>query len=188
MGHIDQQRSNVRSNQQQPASSPNEIEQTPDELLALRQDAAPPILDAPEQRPHYIYVDCQESTGQIYSEPAGRFLQPSTSGNTTVIVVYYYDSNYVHAEPMQSKTGPHILAAYKRAHKMLTATGLKPKLQNLDNEASKALQEFVQENAIDYQLAPPPPNSSTQRRRTRNMHVQKPLHCGDNQHRPQFST
>jgi hypothetical protein len=56
---------------------------------------------------------------------------------------------------MQSKTGPQIMAAYKQVHKMLTARGLKPKLQKLDNEASKALQEFMQENAIDYQLAPP---------------------------------
>jgi hypothetical protein len=49
------------------------------------------------------------------------------------------------------------MAAYKRVHKILTARGLKPKLQRLDNEASKTLQEFMQENVIDYQLAPPPP-------------------------------
>jgi hypothetical protein len=56
---------------------------------------------------------------------------------------------------MQSKTGSQIMAAYKRVHNMLTARGLKPKLQKLDNEASKVLQEFMQENAIDYQLTPP---------------------------------
>jgi hypothetical protein len=176
MGHLDQQQSNVRSTQQRPASSPNEIKQTPDERFAFQQDAAPPILEPPEQRSHYIYVDCQESTGHIYSDPTGRFLQPSMSGNTTVIVVYDYDSNYVHAEPIQSKTGPQNMAAYKRVHKMLTDRGLKPKLQKLDNEASKALQEFKQENAIDYQLALQ--NPSTQHRQTCNTHVKKPLHCG----------
>jgi hypothetical protein len=56
---------------------------------------------------------------------------------------------------MQSKTGPQIMAAYKRVHKMLTDRGLKPKLQKLENEASKALQEFMQDNAIDYKLDPP---------------------------------
>jgi hypothetical protein len=80
------------------------------------------------------------------------------------------------------------MAAYKQVHNMLTARGLKPKLQNLDNEASKALQARMQENEIDYQLAPPPPNPSTQRRRTCNMHVQEPLHCGAKKHGPQFST
>jgi hypothetical protein len=45
----------------------------------------------------------------------------------------------------------------------------------------------MQENEIDYQLAPPP-NPSTQRRRTCNMHVQEPLHCGAKHHGPQFST
>jgi hypothetical protein len=63
MGHLDQQLSNVRSTQRPAVYTPNKIKQTPHELLALQQEAVPPILDPPEQRLHYIYIDCQESTG-----------------------------------------------------------------------------------------------------------------------------
>jgi hypothetical protein len=72
-----------------------------------------------------------------------------------MLVLYDYDSNYIHVEPMKSKSGAEILAAYQRAHALLTSRGLRPLLQRLDNEASTALQQFMADNAIDFQLAPP---------------------------------
>jgi hypothetical protein len=60
-------------------------------------------------------------------------------------MVYDYDSNYMHAEPMKSRAGPEILDAYQRAIAMLTKRGLKPQLQSLDNEASTALQQYMTE-------------------------------------------
>ncbi len=56
---------------------------------------------------------------------------------------------------MKSKSGPEHLAAYKRVHSLLLSRGLQPQLQKLDNEASSALQQFLQSQGIDYQLAPP---------------------------------
>lgn len=56
---------------------------------------------------------------------------------------------------MSSKSGPDILAAYKRAHALLTSRGLRPRLQRLDNEASAALQQFMHSEEVDFQLAPP---------------------------------
>ena len=38
---------------------------------------------------------------------------------------------------------------------MLTRRGLKPKLHWLDNEASKALKSFIDEEQTKYQLTPP---------------------------------
>jgi hypothetical protein len=37
----------------------------------------------------------------------------------------------------------------------LTAAGLKPLLQWLDNEASKSLKQFIRDNNMEYQLVPP---------------------------------
>ena len=56
---------------------------------------------------------------------------------------------------MKNHSGPEILAAYQRAHKMLTERGLRPLRQKLDNEASDALQQFMSEEKVDYQLVPP---------------------------------
>ena len=72
-----------------------------------------------------------------------------------MLVVYDYDSNFIHVEPMPNKSGPAILAAYERAHKLLCSRGLKPVLQRLDNEASEALQSYMTDEGVDFQLASP---------------------------------
>jgi hypothetical protein len=56
-----------------------------------------------------------------------------------MLVVYDYNSNFIHVEAMKNRTGPEILSAYKHAHAMLSSKGLRPQLQCLDNEASTAL-------------------------------------------------
>jgi hypothetical protein len=48
----------------------------------------------------HVYTDCHCTTGMVYTDPAGKFLVPSVSGNQYVLVVYEYNSNYNYAEPM----------------------------------------------------------------------------------------
>jgi hypothetical protein len=60
------------------------------------------------------------------------------SGNQYLLIVYEYDSNYIHAEPMIDRTGPSIIAAYQRSIAFLQSRGFKPLLQRLDNEATDA--------------------------------------------------
>jgi hypothetical protein len=55
---------------------------------------------------------------------------------------------------MKSRTGSEHLAAFKRVQDLLKRRGLKPKLQKLDNEASKELLQFIQDEDIDYQVVP----------------------------------
>ena len=115
----------------------------------------PPETTPPALRTHAIYADCHLVSGQIYSDLPGRFLAPSSAGNAYMLIVYDYDSNMILAEPMKSRSGAEYLAAYQKIHTLLTSRGLKPQMQKLDNEASTALQQFMHEEAIDYQLAPP---------------------------------
>jgi hypothetical protein len=56
---------------------------------------------------------------------------------------------------MKSRSASEWLKAYKHIHQELTSRGLKPKLQNLDNEASAAVNSFFTENDVEYQLVPP---------------------------------
>jgi hypothetical protein len=79
----------------------------------------------------------------------------SYNGNAYMLVLYDYDSNFIHVEPMQSRTKEAHLAAYKRAIQLFKSRGLMPKLQKLDNEASKLLQNCTQDEDINYQLVPP---------------------------------
>jgi hypothetical protein len=71
-----------------------------------------------------------------------------------MLVIYDYDSNFIHVEAMKSKSGPEILVAYTRAHTLLTSRGLKPQLQRLDNEASSALKSYMTSQDIDFLLVP----------------------------------
>jgi hypothetical protein len=71
----------------------------------------------------------------IFTDPTGRFLTPSTSGNQYILVMYEYDGNFIHAEPVLDCKGPSIIAAYKQAVTLFESRGFKPLLQRLDNEA-----------------------------------------------------
>jgi hypothetical protein len=116
-------------------------------------DTSPP--EPPTIRSGAIYTDCQCTTGMIYTDPTGKFLTPSVSGNQYVLIVYEYDGNYIYGAPMPDRTGPSIIAAYKIAIRLFESRGFKPLLQRLDNKASRALQTFMDEENINFQLSRP---------------------------------
>ena len=73
----------------------------------------------------------------IYKDQTGVFNQISSKGYKYIIVLYYYDSNAIIAEPLKSRMQIEILQVYKKLHGYLTKLGLCPKLKWLDNEASR---------------------------------------------------
>jgi hypothetical protein len=168
-GHLDQARMNTRMTQARSPAIPiaDEHNQQPTSEAPADTDTAPP--EPPSIRTHHIYAHCHAATGMIYTDPTGRFLTPSVSGNQYMLVVYEYDGIYNHSEPMIDRTGPSIIAAYTKAVKLFESRGFKPLLQRLDNESSTALQAVLDDCG-------PTPLSSSQRRRTCNPHVQKSLH------------
>jgi hypothetical protein len=155
-GHLDQVQTNLRTTQ---ACSPILSTTTPNENNTQQQttgdkatlDTAPPKPSSSRMR--HLYADCNATTGMIYTNPTGRFLTPSISGHQYMRVVYKYDGNYIHSEPMVDCTGPSIIAAYKKAIQYFESR-LKPLLQHLDNEGSLALQSFMDEAGIAFQLTP----------------------------------
>ena len=78
-----------------------------------------------------------------------------SSGNKEMLILYDYDSNFIHAEAMKDRSGPEIMMAYKRGHELLSSRGLRPQLQKLDNEASSVLQQHLASVDVNFQLAPP---------------------------------
>jgi hypothetical protein len=90
----------------------------------------------------------------IVADPTGRFITPSSSGNNYLLIVYDYDSNYIHAEPRKNRSAQSSLQAYKTVLKVLQSRGQRPKLHRLDNEASQLLQTEMAEQQIDFQLTP----------------------------------
>jgi hypothetical protein len=91
----------------------------------------------------------------IYTNPTGKILTPSVSGHQYMLVVYEYNGNCIHSEPMINHTGPSIIAAYKKMVQYFESRGFKPLLQLMENEAALALQSFMDQAGIGFQLAPP---------------------------------
>jgi hypothetical protein len=163
---MDQERSNQRSTKpknsadewttiKKPEPKTTTTAAQTSEDLAFFEDSHPTVTSPPAVRTHAIYVSSQPVTGKLYSDATGRFQIPSSKGNHYLLIVYDFDSNYIFAEPMKSRTGAEHLAAYKRVHTLLSSRGLKPQLQKLDNEASTELLQFMQGKGFDYQLVPP---------------------------------
>jgi hypothetical protein len=114
---------------------------------------APP--EPPSSHTRHLYADFNATIGMIYTDLTGRFLTPSVSGHQYMLVVYEYNGNYIHSEPMVDRTGPSIIAAYKKTVQYFECRGFKPLLQQLDNEALLTLKSFMDETGIVFKLPPP---------------------------------
>jgi hypothetical protein len=107
-----------------------------------------------EDKCHYIYATTLE-TNQIYSDLTGRFPATSLSGNKYILILYDYDSNSVLSAPMKNRGDKEMVWAFDFLIQALIVRGLKPHLQGLDNEAPLALRNYLTQQGITYQLAPP---------------------------------
>ena len=105
-------------------------------------------------RTHAIFTDCITATGQIYTDQSGPFLTPSTSGNKYIFVLYDYDSNFIDAIPIPSRSKAQLVQAYRIGISRLQQRGLTPQLHRLDNEISKLMEEEISSNNIKFQLTP----------------------------------
>lgn len=151
-GHLDQVRQNIR-----PTTAPllplPLIPLDPVPALADTEDLAPP--QEPTTHHCFAAVMPTQVQGQIYTDQTGRFPFTSSRGNSQIFVLYDYDSNSIHAQPMPSKTAAAILHAFKTIHNTLVVAGLRPQLHRLDNECSAILKDYLVEHGIDFQLVPP---------------------------------
>jgi hypothetical protein len=153
-GHLHQQRSNLRSTKQSRVTTDSPIDTT-DSPIDTTVCFAPLPLSPPQERTHEVAVDIQPITGKIYTDQTGRFMAPSSAGNEYVFILYEYDGNSIHAEAIKNRTAPELKRAYAKIVTLLKSRGLTPKMQILDNEASKLLQEYIKSQGVEFQLAPP---------------------------------
>jgi hypothetical protein len=110
---------------------------------------------ASHEQTHCVYMKPIAVTGQIHSDQTGRFPITSSRGSKCIMVVYDYDSNTILTEPLTSCIETELLRAYSKLYDYLTAWGLKPVLQRLDNEAPGRLQSYMRNKSVTFQLIPP---------------------------------
>jgi len=70
-----------------------------------------PTQDQDIERTHHCFTASinDPATGNIFTYQIGRFVIPSSTGNTEIFILYDYDSNSIHAEPIKNQMAPKIL-------------------------------------------------------------------------------
>ena len=94
-------------------------------------------------------------SGVVYSDLTGNFPFMSFDGNVCFLVVYHYETNAIMATPIAGLDDKTIFKAYKAIFQDLTARGFKPKLNIMDNQATKYIREFLTEEECRLQLVEP---------------------------------
>jgi uncharacterized protein YgfB (UPF0149 family) len=91
----------------------------------------------------------------IYTDLTGAFPHTKQAGNKYILILYEYDSNSILAEPMRNRSDAEALHVYEKLYNELTDRGLKPQLNILDNEASRAVQRAITKTGARFQLVEP---------------------------------
>jgi hypothetical protein len=97
MGHMNQRRQNIRFTSKTPIAD----QPTPDTNLG--------------SKTHLVYA-VVINQGQLYTVLTGKFLVPSSKGNSYVMFCYVYDCNYVKVIPMKYRSASEWVNAYGTIH------------------------------------------------------------------------
>jgi hypothetical protein len=98
-----------------------------------------------KQNISFKVVNAQET---VYSDQTGRLPMQSSQGNTSLMVYFNVDANYINAEPIQNHKDNQMIQAYQN---LWTRTNRNcktmPNMHILDNEASEAFKTEIKKNA-----------------------------------------
>ena len=94
-------------------------------------------------------------SGVVYNDLTGNFPFVSFDGSVCFLVVYHYEANAIMAVPIAGLDNKSIFNAYKKTFDELTAKGFKPKLNVMDNQATRYIKTFLTEEECELQLVEP---------------------------------
>ena len=89
----------------------------------------------------------------LFSDPTGRFPVTAKDGSQYLLVSVY--KKYIHVETMPSRTTSALLQAYTTTHRWFRNHGHHLKIQILDNENPRALQDHFDTLQIKWQMVTP---------------------------------
>jgi hypothetical protein len=95
------------------------------------------------------------NNGIVYHDLMGLFPFMSYNGSICFFILYHYESNSILAAPIAGLDNVSIFNAYKQQFELLTSKGFKPKLNTMDNQATKHIKTFLTKNDCKLQLMEP---------------------------------
>ena len=116
----------------------------------------PPLpLQEPGVRTQMAYLQTVEFTGKVSTDQTGRFPVTSSRGSKYLMLLYDHESNAILAEPLTSCSERELIRSTRVLHSYLSARGLTPQYQMLDNECPGGLKLFLRDSSVNFQLVPP---------------------------------
>ena len=91
----------------------------------------------------------------LYHNLTGSFTFMSYDGSVCFFILYHYESNSILATPIAGLSNVSIIQAYKQQFKMLKVNSFKPKLNIMDNQATKHIKTYCTKNKCKLQLVEP---------------------------------
>ena len=146
MGHLNRTRKNLRSTQQQPKPP-----HTP---------SSPPV---PSHQDSEVYLRVYKPTLTNYSDATGTVLK----SNLHFLIMYHFDTNYIHAVPLFDYTSASYHKAYLAGMNMYATSNPGsvpiPVTEITDNAANQTFIADLKKRGITCQLVPPSLSSRKQR-------------------------
>jgi hypothetical protein len=93
--------------------------------------------------------------GIVYNDLTGYFPFMSYNRNVCLLVVYHYKAKAILATPIAGLDDLTIFNVYQSIFEDLASKGFKPKLNVMDNQATKHIKKFLTEEECKLQLVEP---------------------------------
>ena len=118
--------------------------------------AAPPDTTAQSIANIFCFgAFADRQSGIVYHDLTGSFPFMSFDGSVCFFVLYHYESNAILATPIAGLDDVSVFKAYKDYFRFLSEKGFKPKLNIMDNQATKHIKHFLTENDCRLQVVEP---------------------------------
>lgn len=133
LGHLNLQRQGIRSTHSAPAPSPTHHI----------------IINEPD-----LFISDPIQYNTFYSDATGRMPHPSRHGHQYLLISVH--NNFIHAEPLLSRTAANYIKAFENILKFFKGTLHRiPTCHIMDNETSAPVEDFFRNNNITVQRVPP---------------------------------
>ena len=103
----------------------------------------------------YFGAFADKVSGVVYNDLTGKFPFMSIDGSVCFFVLYHYETNTLLVKPIANVDDRSIFAAYKEIFETLEAKGYKPKMNMMDNQATKYIKKFLTKKECKLQLVEP---------------------------------
>jgi hypothetical protein len=145
IGHLDRNRQGQRS------THPPQVQHSPPSTMPFDSDDHD-IDPSPDDWMQSVFTKLVNLCDSNHSDATGRFPIVSSQGHQYILVSVF--NNYVHLEPMASRSADSYVKAYQATFAFFRQLKHHVAIQRIDNETSSQLEDFFRAEGVSVEYAP----------------------------------